>query len=105
MRRINAFPSMLHGMNLISHMDTVNRSGRPVIEGSMVRVLSIDSSVFDDIAPEEGSPIDSMIDDDLDVYELDKWGRAWAEKWWNEKGSRSTSNSLTFCPWDTELLR
>lgn len=92
-------------MSEIARTSTVDRSGRSVIVGSMVRVLTIDPSIFEDIAPEEVQRIHSMLGEELEVYEVDQWGRAWVEKWWREGESQSTSHSLALDPSDMELLR
>ncbi len=92
-------------MSEIARTSTVDRSGRSVIVGSMVRVLTIDPSVFEDIAQEEVPRIHSMLGEELEVYEVDQWVSAWVEKWWREGEGQSTSNSLALDPSDMELLR
>lgn len=92
-------------MSEITPAGTLDRNGRPVIVGSVVRVLTIDSTVFDGIEREEVPRIHSMLGEELEVYEVDQWGRAWVEKWWHEGESQSTSHSLALAPTDMELVR
>lgn len=92
-------------MSDISRASTLDRDGRSVIVGSIVRVLEIDQSVFTDSEQEELPRIHSMLGEELEVYEVDQWGRAWVEKWWREGDAQSTSHSLALDPSDMELVR
>ncbi|WLQ15673.1 hypothetical protein O5O45_07060 [Hahella aquimaris] len=69
-------------------------NGKEVIVGSRVKVLEIDMSVTEGLSENEVIDIKSMLDDVLEVYEVDEYGRAWVEKWWDRGDGRSESHSL-----------
>ena len=92
-------------MSEIAPASTLDRGGLSVIVGSVVRVLAIDPSVFENVERKEVPRINSMLGEELEVYEVDQWGRAWVEKWWREGKDQSTSHSLALDPKDMELVR
>ena len=44
-----------------------------------------------------------MLGEVFTVYEVDRWGQAWVEKWWREGEEHSTSHSLGLDPADMEV--
>lgn len=92
-------------MSDVSSASTLDRGGRSVTVGSIVRVLDIDPSVIKNCEQEELPRVESMLGEELEVYEVDQWGRAWVEKWWHEGDAQSTSHSLALAPSDMELVR
>ncbi len=77
--------------------------GTPVTVGSLVRVLSIPTWLFERIPPEEHADLRSMLGEVFEVYELDEWGGAWVEKWWNGPGE-SHGHSLSLAAEEMEVV-
>ena len=71
-----------------------DKNGIEVTVGSKVRVLDFDSHILDRLPDDEGALLKSMINEVLEVYDVDQFGRAWVEKWWNYDDGRSESQSL-----------
>lgn len=82
----------------------VDRNGNEVKVGSLVRVISIDSSLTDVLPAEEASDVNSMLNEVLEVYEVDEYGCAWVEKWWDRGGGRIESHSLSLSSSEMELV-
>lgn len=78
--------------------------GATVSEGSVVRVLRISPSVFQALDTQEREQIESMLGEELSVYEVDQYGRAWVEKWWHEDETHASSHSLALEPSDMKVV-
>ena len=83
---------------------TRDKNGALVVAGTAVRVLSIDSSVLSPLDDKERSRVNSMLGQVLEVYEVDQWGGAWVEQWWQEDNGNATSHSLALRPEEMELV-
>lgn len=71
--------------------------------GTHVRVLSVPSFVLEQLDQTERDRVFSMCGETFEVYEVDPWGRAWVEKWWNESQEQATSHSLGLDPEQMEV--
>lgn len=83
-------------------MEVRDRNGNLITVGSHVRVLSI-SPVDPSVAPDEVERIQSMLGQVFEVYEIDSYGRAWVEKWWQLGPEQSISHSLALEGKEIEL--
>ena len=83
---------------------TLDRSGRKVVVGTVVRVLAVPNSVLDRLDEQERVRVQSMVGGEFAVYEVDKWGGAWVEKWWHASEDRATSHSLALSPSEMEVI-
>ena len=75
-------------------MTTKDRFGARVEVGTRVRVLKISESVFGRLLDDEAARVRSMEGEIFEVYEADRWGAAWVEKWWHPASDESLSHSL-----------
>ena len=83
---------------------TKDRSGVLVTVGTVIRVIHISSSVLDALDAQEQKRVQSMMGNELSVYEVDQWGCAWVEKWWHEDEVHATSHSLGLKPMEMEVV-
>lgn len=83
---------------------TIDRVGRVVAAGTIVRVLRVHEGDLVELEPLERERVLSMVGVELPVYEVDQWGRAWVEKWWSEGQDHSTSHSLALESVDMEVV-
>lgn len=90
--------------NSSSPLQTHDKLGTAVKEGTRVRVIEIASSVLEPLAPAEIVRVQSMLGEVFSVYEVDQWGRAWVEKWWSEGEEHSTSHSLALEAQEMEVV-
>jgi hypothetical protein len=84
-------------------ISTKDFMGTLVTEGTVVRVLRIDPSVFDTLDTQEKEQVESMLGEAFSVYEVDQYGRAWVEKWWHEDEAHAFSHSLALEPSDMKV--
>jgi hypothetical protein len=83
---------------------TKDRHGRPVRVGSSVRVLRVPEFLKRDLAPDEWARLESLIGHVFEVCEIDEYGCAWVEKWFDgPEGSRS-SHSIGLEPDEMEVV-
>ena len=66
-------------------------------------MVSVASSVLDRLEAPERERVLSMVGESFDVYEIDEWGAAWVEKWWNESDDEASSHSLGLHPTEMEV--
>jgi hypothetical protein len=83
---------------------TVDRNGSLVAVGTVVRVLAISTSVLDRLDSDERERVRSMLGQAFPVYEVDEWGGAWVEKWWQASEDSATSHSLGLAPAEIEVV-
>lgn len=69
-------------------------NGVEVNVGDSVRILSVDDSILNKLESDEKARVMSMIGEMFEVYEIDEYGQAWVEKWWNQGSSESINHSL-----------
>jgi hypothetical protein len=84
---------------------TTDRNGKAVSIGTVVRVLAIHPSVLERLEERERARVQSMLGDELPVYEIDRLGGAWVEKWWHESEATATSHSLALASAEMEIVR
>lgn len=80
---------------------TVDSSGKVVGVGSHVYVYSLPPLEAE--GEEAHARMKTFLGATLVVYEVDEWGRAWVEKWW-QKGADMESHSLGLDPDSMALL-
>ena len=83
---------------------TTDRAGATVTVGTVVRVLAINPSVIGQLTEEERTRVWSMHGETFHVYDVDRWGCAWVEKWWHESNIHSTSHSLALKSAEMEVI-
>ena len=73
----------------------VDKNGKPVRVGSLVRVLQLRGEWFDNLPPEERTDVESMVGEVFPVEEIDKYGQPWVTKSWpNEAEDTCRSHSV-----------
>jgi hypothetical protein len=58
--------------------------GRPVLQGTRVRLLSLSGEWFDNLPADEKADVLSMIVDVFEVTEIDEYGYPWIGKSWSD---------------------
>ncbi|USF86410.1 hypothetical protein [Candidatus Endoriftia persephonae] len=79
------------------------KNGNLVKVGAFVRVIYIDESIIKTLAVEENEDVKSMQNEVLEVYEINEYGQAWVEKYWDLGNGKTESHSLGLCSHELEL--
>jgi hypothetical protein len=69
-------------------------SGRPVVVGTRVRVLVVARFLKQELPPDEWRELETMAGEVFEVFEIDEYGAAWVEKWWDAGDGQRHSHSL-----------
>lgn len=77
---------------------TIDQNGTAVCVGTKVRVLGISSTVLASLNQSEAQRVRSMLGEVFEVYEVDEYGGAWVEKWWETGAGKKVSHSLALAP-------
>ena len=83
--------------------ETLDCKGRFVKVGTRVRVLSI-PPFRPGLKKDELARINSMVGEEFKVYEIDEYGHAWVEKWWETGPDKKISHSLALGSNDMERV-
>jgi hypothetical protein len=80
--------------------------GTPVKVGTKVKLLSLPESLLSEIPEDEVMRLKTMIGEIFQVYEIDKWGGVWVEKYFKEKTDKSIlySHSLSLDSHEMEVV-
>ena len=89
----------------MTSIHAVDRHGQPVGVGTRVRVLELPSFLKRDLPAEEWMDIQSMIGEVFEVYEIDEYGAAWVEKWWQVDDDGCHSHSLALAAHEMEVVQ
>ena len=74
--------------------------------GTLVRVVQLSGSWFEQLPPEERVRVESMIGEVFPVEEIDEHGQPWVRKSWpNEVEGTCQSHSVALEPSEMELVR
>lgn len=84
---------------------TIDKYGNDVEVGFKVRVIGIDPSITANLSEDEARDVWSMLNEVLEIYEIDEFGCAWVEKWWDRGNGHTESHSLSLSPSEMELVR
>jgi hypothetical protein len=82
---------------------TVDRSGQQVAVGAQVRVLRIAPSVLNDLPLAEVQHLEAMVGQVFEVYEIDEWGQAWVQTFWDPPRDECWGHSLGLDPDEMEV--
>ena len=83
----------------------VDKSGKEVTVGSLVRVLHLSGQWFDDLPDDEKDDVASMIGEVFEVEEIDEYGQPWVRKSWpNEAEGACSSHSVALDSNEMELV-
>ena len=70
-----------------------DHKGVPVKVGTKVKLLSLPESLLYEIPKEEVMRLKTMIGEIFQVYEIDKWGGVWVEKYFKKKTDKINNRS------------
>jgi hypothetical protein len=83
----------------------LDRNGKLVSVGSLVRVVRLSGSWFDNLPPEERARVESMIGEVFPVDEIDEYGQPWVRKSWpNEAEGTCCSHTVALEPGEMEYV-
>ena len=82
----------------------VDRDGKPVRVGSVVRVLSIPESVFVHLDESESANLRTMLGQPFPVHEIDEWGNACVMKKWHLGNGEHNIHELMLSSNEMELV-
>lgn len=83
----------------------IDRSGKLVRVGSLVRVLHLSGGWFDDLPEQEKVNVSSMVGEVFPVEEIDEYGQPWVRKVWpNEAEGTCNSHSVALEPSEMEYV-
>jgi hypothetical protein len=82
----------------------VDRRGTAVAIGTRVRVLEITPYFKRTLPPEEWAELQTMVGEVFEVCEVDEYGLAWVEKWFESSEGRSYCHSLALAPEEMEVV-
>lgn len=85
-------------LGVMTDHTTTDSAGQLVRVGTRVRITHIQDSTIAPLSQLERDRVLSMLGETFNVYEVDKWGQAWVEKWWHEDENLADSHSLGLEP-------
>jgi hypothetical protein len=85
--------------------EPVDRNGKLVAVGTLVRVVQLSGSWFEQLPPDERIRVESMIGQVFPVEEIDQYGQPWVRKSWpNEAEGTCQSHSVALEPSEMEFV-
>jgi hypothetical protein len=85
--------------------ETVDRNGKLVVAGALVRVLQLSGSWFEQLPPDERIRVKSMIGQVFPVEAIDQYGQPWVRKSWpNDAEGTCQSHSAALEPSEMEYV-
>ena len=69
-----------------------------------MRLLSIPQSPSDDVPNDESRELRGMVGEIFEVQEIDEYGTAWIERWWQDGDGESHGHNLGLAPDEMELV-
>jgi hypothetical protein len=85
--------------------EPIDRNGTRVSVGTLVRVVGLSGSWFEQLPPEERAHVESMIGEVFPVDEIDEHGQPWVRKSWpNEAEGTCHSHSVALEASEMELV-
>jgi len=86
-------------------MDTAfDVNGKIVKEGDQVVVIAIDPGLIQTLPDDERERVNSMLGEQFTVYEINEYGYAMVEKWWQDGPDRSSSHSIALASYEMERV-
>ncbi|APV50407.1 hypothetical protein BWI17_12305 [Betaproteobacteria bacterium GR16-43] len=87
-----------------ANLQTIDRSGKLVSVGTLVRVLNVPMELLAQLSSDEAARVKSMKGAVLSVCEVDQSGSAWVEKWWNVGEGDPLSHAIALTPLEMEVV-
>jgi hypothetical protein len=82
----------------------LDRAGRPVRVGSIVRVLALSAEFLASLPDGERARVSEMIGASFAVDEIDKWGLAWVTKSWEVGDGEYDAHGIALASSEMELV-
>jgi hypothetical protein len=97
---------MLHGATPLAGrtMTPVDRTGRAVAVGARVRVLAISPFLKERLPAEDWQALQGMVGDVFEVSQIDEYGWAWVEKWFESDEEGRFCHSLALASDEMEVV-
>ncbi|MEW6585494.1 MAG: hypothetical protein AB1442_07745 [Nitrospirota bacterium] len=83
--------------------EVLDRNGNKVHIGSMVKVLSIPEWLLKNQSEEDAHRLNKMVGQVFEIYEIDEYGGAWVQMWFEGTNSEKISHSLSLDREEMEL--
>lgn len=85
-------------------MYILNIHGKQASVGSKIKLLKIDEEIFDGLPDDEIDSINSMLNEEFEIENVDLDGYPWIEKWWQKEDCSSYSHSIRLNSRSFEIL-
>ena len=82
----------------------IDKNGDKVFVGDIVKVLEIDENITKDLEKDELDRVSSMLGEELQVNEIDKFGCAWVLKWFRIGHDDTQAHDIALEPNQMELV-
>ena len=83
----------------------VDRNGKLVSVGDLVRVISLSGKWFDELPAEDRERVESMVGEVFAIGGIDEYGHPWVCKWWQtEKAETAQSHCVALDPSEMEFV-
>jgi hypothetical protein len=76
----------------------------PLSVGTRVRVLEIAAYLRERLPPDEWERLQTMVGEVFEVCEIDEYGHAWVEKWFQSDEEGRYCHSLALEPHEMEVV-
>jgi len=83
---------------------TTDCHGREVRVGSRVRLLKVAEFLKRDIPPDEWERLEGMVGEVFEITEIDEYGGAWIEKWFDGPDGSSLISNYSLASDEMELV-
>ena len=85
-------------------MTPIDRLGKRVTVGTRVRILQIAPYLKDSLPAEEWEELQTLVGEVFAVCEVDEYGAAWVEKWFESEENGRYCHSLSLAPDEMEVV-
>jgi hypothetical protein len=85
-------------------MAVVDRLGRPVAVGTRVRVLKVTPSLKERLPEDEWQELTTIVGQVFEVCEVDEYGFAWVEKWFESEAEGRYCHALALEASEMEVV-
>ena len=82
----------------------IDRHGKPVAVGDIVRIVKLSSSFIDNFPDDERALIEAMIGQFFKIYGIDEFGQPWVSKEWHDEKGKLQTHIIALDPDEMERI-